>query len=225
MRETLINFAEYYLQQFEFDARKIYLYPLNKKIILDDIRVALERYNEYQHNEETVNRRVEYVDWSIPKERYYSEKHIREEVDKHAMIPFYEQMSASKPEKLFKQFLLESEDSIDYWYKNGDAGREHFAVDYIDIAGVKRLFYVDFIIHTKDGRIGLFDTKSLKSDISDANKHNGLRRWIKDNGDKYFGGVLIPVETADIWKFYYSEFDLEEGKYIDSVEGFTDLRF
>jgi len=49
MRETLINFAEYYLQSFEYDARKIYLYPNNKAIILDDIRVALEKFDAWQH--------------------------------------------------------------------------------------------------------------------------------------------------------------------------------
>ncbi|HAD80770.1 MAG TPA: hypothetical protein DCF99_17360 [Flavobacteriaceae bacterium] len=87
------------------------------------------------------------------------------------------------------------------------------------------MFYVDFIIRTKDARIGLFDTKSLKSDIADANKHNALRRWMNENGSEYFGGVLIPIEQADVWKFYYSEFDLEENKYIESITGFTDLRF
>ena len=224
MRETLINFAEYYLQAFEFDARKIYLFPQNKALILDDIRVALEEFNKYQHEQEVVNRRVEYSDWSIPKERFYSEKHTREEIDNHALTPFYELNVASNPEKLFKDFLIQNEDKIEYWYKNGDSGREHFAVDYTDIAGVKRLFFVDFIIRTKDGRIGLFDTKSLKADISDANKHNALRRWMNENGTEYFGGVLIPVEKANVWKFYYSEFDLEENKYIESINGFSDFQ-
>lgn len=223
MRETLVNFAEYYLQSFEYDARKIYLFPQNKAIILDDIKTALEKFDVWQQAEETVNRRVEYTDWSIPKERYYSEKHIKEEIENHALMPFYELNSVSKPEKLFKEFLIEENDKIDYWYKNGDSGREHFAVDYKDFSEVTRLFYVDFIIYTKDGRIGLFDTKSLKGDIVDANKHNALRKWMSKNGERYFGGVLIPVEMAGVWKFYYSEFDLEENKYIENTTGFADL--
>jgi type III restriction enzyme len=48
MRTTLINFAEYYLESFEFDARKIFLFPQNKALILDDIRVALERFDVWQ---------------------------------------------------------------------------------------------------------------------------------------------------------------------------------
>ena len=225
MRETLINFAEYYLQSFEYDARKIYLYPNNKAIVLDDIRVALEKFDAWQQAIGNERRRVEYSDWQIPKERYYSEKHIKEEIENHALFPFYEQNGASNPEKLFKQFLIDHADKIQYWYKNGDSGREHFAIDYVDSNGVKRLFYVDFIVVTMDNRIGLFDTKTLKSDIVDANKHNALRKWMTNNGEQYFGGILIPVETAGVWKFYYSNFDLEENKYIDTTTGFTDLRF
>ncbi|TXF74971.1 DEAD/DEAH box helicase [Chryseobacterium sp.] len=223
MRETLINFAEYYLQSFEFDARKIYLFPQNRAIILDDIKVALEKFDAWQQAVGNERRRVEYSDWSIPAERYYSEKHSREDIESHALSPFYEQNGASNPEKLFKQFLVANADKLNYWYKNGDSGREHFAVDYVDVSGTPRLFYVDFIIRTKDGRIGLFDTKSLKSDIDDANKHNGLRKWITTNGDQYFGGVLIPVEMAGIWKFYFSEFDLQENAYIENTTGFTDM--
>ena len=223
MRETLINFAEYYLQSFEFDARKIYLFPQNKAIILDDIKVALEKFDAWQQAKGNERRRVEYSDWNIPKERYYSEKHTKEEIDNHALYPFYEQNGVSNPEKLFKQFLTENDDKLEYWYKNGDKGREHFAVDYTDISGTKRLFYVDFIIQTKDGRIGLFDTKSLKSDISDANKHNALREWMNRNGEKYFGGVLIPEDRAGVWKFYYSGVDLTENQFIENTTGFTDI--
>lgn len=225
MRETLINFAEYYLAAFEFDARKIYLYPQNKALILDDIRIALEKFSDEMDRREIVNRRVEYEEWIIPKERFYSEHHHAEELESHALKPFYEQVSVSNPEVLFKEYLIQNEGKIEYWYKNGDAGREHFAVDYVDLKGEKKLFYVDFIVRTKEGKIGLFDTKTLKSDILAANKHNGLKKWIEKNGANYFGGVLIPVERAGVWKFYYSSFYLAEGQFIDSVEGFTDLVF
>ena len=75
----------------------------------------------------------------------------------------------------------------------------------------------------KDGKTGLFDTKSLRADISDANKHNALQQWITKNGEQYFGGVLIPVETAGIWKFYYSELLLTENIFIENTTGFTDI--
>jgi type III restriction enzyme len=223
MRTTLINFAEYYLESFEFDARKIFLYPQNKALILDDIKLALERFDVWQRAKGNENRRIEYADWEIPKERFYSDKHNRFEVESHALEPFYEQNSASKPEKLFKDFLIANETKIDYWYKNGDSGREHFAVDYADVNGRKRLFYVDFIVKMKSGKIGLFDTKSLNSEVDASNKHNALRKWMSANGSNFFGGILIPVETAGTWNFYFSEFDLPENKFIENTTGFTNL--
>lgn len=227
MRETLLLFAEYYLEAFEYDARKIYLFPQNKALVLDDIKHVLDQFVEYQERVGNENRRVEYTDWQIPRERYYSDDHLREEIPTHALEPFYEQSSASNPEKLFKAFLIKNEAKIDYWYKNGDKGREHFAIDYKDERGIDRLFYVDFIIKLKDGRTALFDTKSLHSELVASNKHNALRRWMETNGkEKYFGGILIPVELQqDIWEFYYSNFDLEENNFIDNTIGFTKLTF
>lgn len=223
MRTTLINFAEYYLEAFEFDARKTFLFPQNKTLILDDIRVALERFDVWQRAIGNENRRVEYANWEIPKERYYSDKHNRFEVESHALAPFYEQISASRPEKLFKDFLIANEAKIEYWYKNGDSGREHFAVDYEDVNDRKRLFYVDFIIKMKSGKIGLFDTKSLNSEIDASNKHNALRKWMEANGQDFFGGIIIPVETAGNWNFYFSEFELPKNRFIENTTGFTNL--
>ncbi len=223
MRTTLINFAEYYLESFEFDARKIFLFPQNKALILDDIKLALERFDIWQRAVGNENRRIEYADWEIPKERYYSDKHNRLEVEAHALEPFYEQKSVSNPEKLFKEFLIQNETKIEYWYKNGDSGREHFAVDYVDVNGRKKLFYVDFIIKMKSGKIGLFYTKSLNSEVDASNKHNALIKWISVNGVNFFGGILIPVETAGNWNFYFSEFDLAENKFIENTTGFANL--
>jgi type III restriction enzyme len=193
--------------------------------LIEDINLALERFDVWQRAKGNENRRVDYIDWEIPLERYYNEKHTSFDIQSHALDPFYEQTGASKPEKLFKEYLIANEDKIEYWYKNGDAGREHFAVDYLDVSGKKRLFYVDFLIKMKSGKIGLFDTKSLRSDIDASNKHNALRKWMSENGTNYFGGVIIPVETAGVWSFSYSEFDLEENKYIENTTGFTTLNF
>jgi hypothetical protein len=75
----------------------------------------------------------------------------------------------------------------------------------------------------KDGRIGLFDTKTVKSDINAGNKHNAIRKMIVENSEKFFGGVVVPQSMSGITKFYYSEFNLEENKFIENTVGFTDL--
>jgi type III restriction enzyme len=223
LRSTLLGFAELFLGKFEIDARKIFMVPQNKHFVVDDIKKALEEFDIWQRAYENDLRKVKKINWVIPIERYYSENYKREELESHALFPFYEQPSVSNPEKDFKNFLIANEAKIEYWYKNGDKGREHYAVDYVDYNGVKRLFYVDFIIKMKDGRIGLFDTKTVKSDINAGNKHNAIRKMIVENSEKFFGGVVVPQSMSGITKFYYSEFNLEENKFIENTVGFTDL--
>ena len=65
---------------------------------------------------------------------------------------------ASNPEKEFVKYLEEHSQWIDWWYKNGDKGKQHYAIAY-----GKSLFYIDFVIRMKNGHVYLFDTKSAGS--------------------------------------------------------------
>ena len=89
---------------------------------------------------------------------------------------------------------------IEWWYKNGDKGKEHFSVFYINNMNEQSLFFVDFIIRFKNGVIGLFDAKTKRSDSEAPNKHNALIKYIEDEmrtdpNLKIIGGITIP-ETA-----------------------------
>ena len=53
-----------------------------------------------------------------------------------------------------------SKDYIDWWYKNGDEGKQHYSIPYENSQKEKSLFYVDFIIRMKNGKVFLFDTKT-----------------------------------------------------------------
>ncbi len=155
------------------------------------------------------NRRVENSEWEVPGIRYYNDLFNREEITSHALEPFFEYKNASTPETDFKKFLLKNEDGIDWWYKNGDQGKEHFAVPYTDNFGVLRLFFVDFVIKFKSGKVGLFDTKTKRSDAEAPNKHNALLTYIEYENASHpertlVGGVLIPTETNGIISFKYS---------------------
>ncbi|MEI7587584.1 DEAD/DEAH box helicase family protein [Runella sp.] len=174
LRETLNHFAEYYLGYNEFEIRKIYLFPQNKEYLVQHIAKALENFEAWQVKQGNDSRRVVNNDWEVPSTRYFNELYRREKIENHALEPFFEYEKASSPEIALKEFLEKKAAFIDWWYKNGDQGKEHFAVPYNDKKGVKRLFYVDFIIKFKSGKIGLFDTKTKRSDAEAANKHNAL---------------------------------------------------
>ena len=135
---------------FETDAKKIILYHLNKPKFTDIILKALDNYArklESRHKE-AKQRGFEGYKWEVPPERLYKEEthHVQPDVKEHALLPFVELNAASNPEKRFRDFLELHSDSIDWWYKNGDEGKQHYSIPYTMQNGDKSLFYVDFII-------------------------------------------------------------------------------
>lgn len=215
LRETLIHFAEYYLGIFEVDARKIFLFPQNKELLVQHIVAALESFDLWQKARGNDNRRVETSNWEVPEIRYYNENYNRQDVESHALDPFFEGNTASSPEKEFKNFLIRNENHIEWWYKNGDSGREHFAVDYINIHNELKLFYVDFVIKFKSNKIGLFDTKTKRSDIDAPRKHNALldfmdKENILNTNRELIGGVLIPDDNGGVPGFRYPLFRIND---------------
>lgn len=164
--------------------------------------------------------------WSVPEERLYREEshRILESVTDHALLPFVELRNASLPEKRFEAFLEENKEYIDWWYKNGNAGRQHYAISYESLSGAKRLFYVDFVIRLTNGRVFLFDTKTMGSDPDAVAKHNALIDYMagEENLEKHLrGGILI--EQGGNWKYNPKKIDntietLEWDCFIPSID-------
>ena len=48
---------------------------------------------------------------------------------------------------------------LNWWYKNGDKGKQHYATAHGKAENQNLCFHVDFIIRMKNGHIYLFDTK------------------------------------------------------------------
>ncbi len=144
--------------------------------------------------------------WEVPEERLYNgdTHHIEQEVKNHALNPFVELNEASSPEVRFVAFLEKHSDKIDWWYKNGDKGRMHYAISLPEGEGNNdSLFYPDFVIRMKSGRIYIFDTKSKNSDFFAPAKHNALRKYMQDQnakGQDLHGGIIIET-TPDCWLY------------------------
>jgi len=201
LHQVLIQFVEYYMSIDEYTARKILLYRPNNILLTELIVYALERYDVWLKEQGNKNRRVIKDSWQVPEERHYSDVFTKKAgIKAHALEPFYEYNNVSKPEILFKELLENNIEYIEWWYKNGDKGKEHFSIHYKNMAGEDSLFYVDFIVRFRSGKIGLFDTKTKKSDYEASNKHNALISYMeeesKKKGVEYLGGVIIG-ETID----------------------------
>ena len=129
-------------------------------------------------------RAFEKYTWELPAERLYKESthHVMPKVEEHALLPFIELNTVSTPERRFSEFLEANKAYIDWWYKNGDEGKQHYSIPYENSQKEKALFYVDFVVRMKNGQVFLFDTKTENSDSEAPNKHNVLIDYMADKG-------------------------------------------
>jgi len=218
---------EEYLNIFSTDVPKVVLYHRNRPHFEDLIRKAINRYSALlikQDVETSGDTPYKEFVWEVPETRIYNaEKNVSREgeIFNHALLPYFEQKNVSIPEFHFARWLDAQREMVDWWYKNGDEGKQHFAVPYTTQDKRNRCFYVDFIIRLKNGTICLFDTKTHGSDENGAEKNNALYEYVKtyrDKGVKMYGGVLI--QENDNW--YFPDGTVEN---IDSTDGWTRLEF
>ena len=194
----LLEMIADYFGIFETDAKKVVLYHDNRPKFDRLIDKALEKYakmREIAKQKAAGARKFVEYQWCVPEERVYDSdtNHIAS-AENHALMPFVQLNAASNPEKEFAAFLEANSQYIDWWYKNGDKGKQHYAIEYLQEEGAKALFYVDFVVRMKNGHIYLFDTKSAGSDLFAPQKHNALIDYIAKHSTKeqpLFGGILI----------------------------------
>ena len=198
----LLEMIADYFGIFETDAKKVVLYHDNRPKFDLLINNALKIYanmREIAKREAASARKFVEYEWCVPEERVYdsNSNHIAS-AKNHALMPFVQLNAASNPEKEFAAFLEDNSQYIDWWYKNGDKGKQHYAIEYLKEEGAKALFYVDFVIRMKNGHIYLFDTKSAGSDLFAPQKHNALIDYMAKYSTKeqpLFGGILIQQES------------------------------
>lgn len=209
---------------FEWDTMKIVL--SNDKVHHNRLKFerllakAIYNYNEKLRIRKSAAKRRAYkhYDWSLPAERSYPTDTFSEcpEMTDHALIPFMQFQSASHPEITFARFLEDNANAIDWWYKNGDQGKAHYAIGYTKSDGEKGLFYVDFIIRMKNGEIFLFDTKKGLIDPDVVQKHNALIDYInrEDNKLRKIRGGVIVEDKFGNW--VYSPLHIQSASELDN---------
>lgn len=158
------------------------------------------------------------VPWELPRERGYSATQYTEQSDTplHALQPYFANNQQSTPEQRFERFLNEHAEAIEWWYKNGDQGDEHFRIPYpFDPPADARqsFFYPDYVLRLRNGQVMLFDTKTPESDSNAPDKHNALRRYIEElrnkQGDLAIDGGVI-MEQNEVW--WYPRHHIERTK-------------
>ena len=211
----LLEAMENLFELFETEAKKVVLYHENRPKFADVVSKALARCSRIleQRQQEAKKRSFEQYEWEVPEDRTYTEENhvIKDKMEDHALLPFIELRTASTPEQEFALFLESHSDSIDWWYKNGDSGREHYAVAYTNSQGDKSLFYVDFVIKMNNGQVFLFDTKTENSDPDAPQKHNALLDYMQneENSPKHLQGGIIIHDINHSGNWLYSPLPID----------------
>lgn len=175
-----------------------------RKIISESLLTYRQIREEEVHKK--ASRSKSTINLEIPNEILeYNEDYeeIEKDIKKCSMYPFYlqKEYDGKINETKFMKYL-ERKESVDWWHKNGDEGSDYFSIPYYDNEKHReRLFYPDWIIKLKSGKILIVDTK--KGDTASSNetkaKAEALQEWIKNQKNKDLVGGIV-VEFSGIWK-------------------------
>ncbi len=205
---TQLLFEEYF-SIYGTDVYKIALN--NEKRFADLYNLARENYTRIMDSKATNKtatvKELEYP-WDVPEFKIFNDKYIPYEAPVHALDPLFARnrgkdlLFDSANEHRFIDLLIENEQHIQWWYKNGSGNKDDFAIPYLKKDGTQSLFYVDMVVKFINGVLGLFDPKTKGSDPESVLKHNALNDYIADlnsKGNNAIGGIMI--EDKGSWRF------------------------
>lgn len=140
----------------------------------------------------------------------YTEDYKKISMMRCLFVPFYlrKEYRGRDNELAFAEYL-DSQESINWWMKNGDTGKDWFSIRYFnEEEGKVDLFYPDWIYKKKDGTIGIWDTKDgiTAKSIETRCKAEELQRRLKvlngynREGIRYEGGIVVPFNGT----WYYN---------------------
>ena len=136
------------------------------------------REKEVSHKSER-SKRTEQIEIPRPS-LFYTDQYEEIKTNKSAMQPFFieQEYTGKKNETNFIK-SLEENDTVIWWYKNGDLGSEFFSIPYHDLTKNKEsLFYPDWVIKTAKG-IYIIDTKGGDTAKGAKERAESLQAWLK----------------------------------------------
>lgn len=148
--------------------------------------------------------------FTIQESYNYTDDYETMSVDLCVLENFYvrrDNYDGKQNETNFVNYLDGKGKYLEWWFKQG-IGQEYFAVKYFNTADKKdALFYPDWILKFKNGRVGIFDTKSGRTATNTEGRAPALAQKLKELGKKYIGGIVI--KENGVWHYN----DVENYKY------------
>jgi type III restriction enzyme len=201
----------------------------NRQAVVDVINRAKELYQEVvgRGKHEVIQNEEP---WNVPDEIRYNLTFVKKDYKKSIVQPYYAKTQGNNALALFEEdsdvevaFIdhLEKSKKVKWWFKNGKQDASYFAVPYMENSAIKS-FYVDFIIMTATGEIGLFDTKGGIYAQTAKERAEGLAAYIASEnkkGKKLFGGIVVMDKGSwrysDAKKYHFDPHDLKDWKFLE----------
>ncbi len=151
-------------------------------------------------------------------------KFLRLNAYKEYTNEFITDRTRSLPERLFELYCEDSP-SVEWVYKNGDAGQQYLSIVYTDYISHQWLFYPDYIVKMKNGATWIIETKggesaghskNIDAQVENkfiafkdyANKHEIKWGFVRDlDGELYINNTNYVDEMSDSnWRPLSDEF-------------------
>ena len=170
-----------------------------KRAITQTLKEYRPILNAFIAKRKTAEESEKAVPFTIKTEYSWTDEYEEYPVERSIVKPFYigKKYDGRDNETAFIKYLEESS-GVDWWFKNGDYGKDFLGIKYFDSSKKKnRLFYPDWIIKLDDGRICILDTKSGITAEETATKekaealHNRIEYLNGISKIKYVGGIVI----------------------------------
>ena len=145
--------------------------------------------------------------FTIQKEYAFTEDYEKLETKLCVLEDFYhlKQYSGKVNETNFINYLESKEQQLAWWFKNGSSGKDAYGFKYKNTTTQEEsLFYPDWILKFKDGRIGIFDTKSGITAVNTEGRAEALAKKLvvlKSENLDVVGGIVLQ-ENA---QWYYND--------------------
>jgi len=181
----------------------------NDKIFSMILDQSIKIYKIYKENELSTKENEKWnYEWEIAQSKNYNPATTVEIKSKLSLyqplyLPLEMNGKVNGLEQEFIEYLDEHYDSIEWFWKNGN---EHMETNFGIKVDNKKTFQPDFIVKFKDGRIGIFDTKSGIHKSDDYIKSNALQKYIveeRNNGKNIFGGLI--VKSSNHFRIFLKE--------------------
>jgi hypothetical protein len=175
------------------DAYKMNCFMLNNgDRFACDIQESTLEYKEFK-DEQLANEEPETDAWNLSSAKYNRDTYEKFDAKKYSHKDCYLRKDRSRPERAFEAFI-DSRESTEWWYKNGDNGKEHLGVRYAE-GGKDHAFYPDYIM-CFDGKVRLYDVKAGNTLQVAGTKAKALYGYCQANN--VTGGIV--KQEGTLWK-------------------------